>query len=324
MLNIAPKLSIVVVVYKMARQAMNTLLSLSPIYQRDVNANDYEVIVVENNSMELLAEREVTALGENFRYFLRQESRPTPVYAINFGVEKARAPHICLMIDGARLVTPRLIRYTLDLLKLSSSVIVATPGYHLGLQDQKFNVEANHNEAAEMALLKKIEWPLCGYRLFDIACFSTSNAHGYFHPMMESNCLTCSKDAFFAIGGANEGFQTPGGGSVNLDIYRQLVLLRDSRLFVLPGEGTFHQFHGGITTTQSKDLDAVLATHREELAKIRGRPYEAAKREPTLYGAVTSSALRFLQLSSQAAQRRFNRFAQAGQNPWPDDETQKS
>jgi glycosyltransferase involved in cell wall biosynthesis len=314
-----PKLSIVVVVYKMRRQAINTLFSLSAGYQRNVNANDYEVIVVENNSPDALGEDQVISLGPNFRYFLRQESRPTPVYALNFGVDEARAEHVCLVIDGARLATPRLVRYTLDLLKLSGTVIVATPGYHLGEQDQKFNLTADHNEDAEIALLKKIDWPHGGYRLFDIACFSASNTHGFLHPMMESNCITCSKDVFIGIGGAHEGFQTPGGGSVNLDIYRNLVLRRESKLFVLPGEGTFHQFHGGITTAQSDDLDAILAAHREEMAKIRGEFYSAAKREPSLYGAITGPAMRFLHLSAQAAQRRFNRFAQTAQNPWPDD-----
>jgi hypothetical protein len=313
------KLSVIVIVYKMSRQAMNTLFSLSTACQLEVEPADYEVIVIENSSSDTLIADRVLALGPNFRYFLRQESRPTPVYAINFGVEQAHAAHICLMIDGARLVTPRLIRYTLDLIRLCNTGVIATPGYHLGEQDHRFNISANHNEQAERALLEKIGWPQNGYKLFEIACFSASNVHGYLHPMMESNCLTFNKRAFIDIGGANEGFQTPGGGSVNLDIYRQLVLRQESWLFILPGEGSFHQFHGGITTSESAELDKVLATHRDELIKIRNKPYEAAKREPTLYGAISGPALRFLHLSSQAAQHRFTRFANSGQNPWPDD-----
>lgn len=314
-----PALTIVVIVYRMRRQALNTLYSLSAAYQREIDAGDYEVVVVENDSDETLPQEQVQRLGPNFRYFLRSETRPTPVYAVNFGVAQARAAHVCLMIDGARMVTPRLVRYTLDLLALTTDAVVAVPGYHLGEQDQKFNRTAQHDETSEAALLEKTGWTADGYRLFDIACLSGANTHGYLHPLMESNCITFSGAAFAAIGGAHEGFQTPGGGSVNLDLYRNLVLRPGSELFVLPGEGSFHQFHGGITTAESADLEAVLATHREEMKRIRGEYYSAAKREPTLYGTVAGPALRFLHFSSLAAQRRFARFRGSGQDPWPDD-----
>ena len=52
-----PRLTIVLVVYKMDKQAEKTLFSLSPAYQRDVEESDYEVIVVENNSDEMLGQK---------------------------------------------------------------------------------------------------------------------------------------------------------------------------------------------------------------------------------------------------------------------------
>ncbi|MEZ5436418.1 MAG: hypothetical protein R3E67_07915 [Pseudomonadales bacterium] len=45
-----PKLSFVVVVYNMPRQAMNTLYSLSARHQRNIVESDYEIIVIENSS----------------------------------------------------------------------------------------------------------------------------------------------------------------------------------------------------------------------------------------------------------------------------------
>ena len=45
-----PAVSVVVVVYNMAREAPRTLYSLSAAYQRDISAEDYEVIVVDNGS----------------------------------------------------------------------------------------------------------------------------------------------------------------------------------------------------------------------------------------------------------------------------------
>ena len=49
-----PKLSIIVVVYCMSRQAMNTLYSLSVRYQQNVSESDYEILVMENLSADNL------------------------------------------------------------------------------------------------------------------------------------------------------------------------------------------------------------------------------------------------------------------------------
>jgi hypothetical protein len=148
---------------------------------------------------------------------------------------------------------------------------------------------------------------------------------------MESNCLFCPAESYRRIGGADERFDLPGGGSVNLYLYRRLALLPESRLFVLPGEGSFHQFHGGVTTKPATDLDAVLAEHRAQLAALLGRPFEAPKREPILFGAVTSWALPELGRSVERGLKRFSRLrGQAGQTgqtgqaepspAWSDDE----
>ena len=51
---IRPVLSIVMVVYDMPTQAKNTLISLSTGYQQDVSIDDFEVIVVENESSNLI------------------------------------------------------------------------------------------------------------------------------------------------------------------------------------------------------------------------------------------------------------------------------
>ena len=104
-----PKVSVIVIAYRMATQLENTLLTLAPEYQRGVCAEDYEVIVLENSSSENLPQDKVAALPDNFRYVLREETAVTPVYAVNEGFDLARAPLICLMIDGARMVSPGII-----------------------------------------------------------------------------------------------------------------------------------------------------------------------------------------------------------------------
>ena len=62
-----PHLSVVVVVFNMAREAPRTLLSLSPAYQRDIAAGDYEIIVVDNGSEPPFDPAVLAPLGENFR-----------------------------------------------------------------------------------------------------------------------------------------------------------------------------------------------------------------------------------------------------------------
>jgi len=313
----APLVSVVIVVHRMARQAENTLRSFSVPYQRDVRPEDYELVVVENTSDDLLGEDRARAAAPGVRYFLRDETGTSPAPALNFGVAQARASMLGLVIDGARLVTPRVISYALLARRMSEDALVAVPGYHLGQSEQQNNV--GYGEAEERGLLEGADWQRNGYRLFDIACVSSANRHGVFHPLMESNCLFCSRKAFDGIGGADERFDLPGGGSVNLYLYRKLALLPESRLVVLPGEGSFHQFHGGVTTTPSEDLEAVLLSHRTQLAERLGAPFEAPRREPMLLGAVTSHAQRMLAFSAERATPRFERFRAQGKPAWSDD-----
>ena len=314
-----PKLSILVIVYRMRRQAMNTLYSLSTHYQHQVNADEFEVVVMENRSDQNLFPAEVKALGPNFHYKLRDEQKPTPVYAVNEGIDHCRGEYVCIMIDGARMVSPGLVHNTLALLSAVPDSLICAPGYHLGTNIQKFHLSSGHDEVVEQQLLDKIDWKSNGYRLFNISCFSEANMHGFFHPLMESNCMTCRKQAFLETGGAHEGFQTPGGGSVNLDMYRNLAMMDKNQLFILAGEGSFHQYHGGVTTSEAEDLEEVLASHREELKGIRGDYYHAALKEPVIYGQIPIEAHPFLQYSVERAIKRFRRFNRQRVNPWSHD-----
>ncbi|PIE37574.1 MAG: hypothetical protein CSA53_05660 [Gammaproteobacteria bacterium] len=314
-----PRLSIIVMVYRMARQAMNTLYSLTPAYQQGVDGSEYEVIVVENSSDQILLSSAVKQLGDNFHYTLRQETRPTPVYAVNEGLAQARGDHVCLMVDGARMLSPRVLSLALKALDGFGNALIAVPGYHIGETDQKYNISSQYDETVEKQLLEKIDWKHYGYRLFDISIFSGANPHGLLHPLLESNCLFVPRSRLLAFGGANEGFQSPGGGAFNLDIYRGMARQMDLPLIILHGEGSFHQYHGGVTTMQRDDLDDILATFREEYEKVRGESYQGVFRQPILFGPLSSHSLPFVDATIAGARRRFNRFRHEGRNPWYDD-----
>ncbi len=318
--NILPKISIIVVGYRMSRQLQNTLYSLSTAYQRNVSQEDYEVIVVENASDDNMGSEVVASLSGNFHYYLRNESAKTPVHAVNFALEKCRGQTVGLIVDGARMLTPHVLENVLLAQNFSLRSLVAIPGYHLGLDNQKENVSTGYDQQIEKQLLQDIQWQQNGYRLFDIACFSSGNQRGYFQPMMECSALFCNAELLRSIGGADSRFTQLGGGSINLHIYRSLGLMPDCRLFVLPGEGSFHQFHGGVTTSESViDREALLREFREFIDSVWGERFQALRREAIQLGAITSPAQKFLLASAEHAVTRFNRLTANGAEFWPDD-----
>ena len=296
-----PQISFVVCVYNMVDQAMNTLFSLSTDYQRGVDAGDYEVIVVENESANTLEPRDLATLKGNFRYFLRKETQPTPVFAMNEGASHAKSDNICVMIDGARMVTPGIVDNLLKAHRLSADTIVSVPGYHLGDKLQQEAVGSGYTSETEKALLEKIAWPGDGYALFDIACFSASCSAGFFLPHSESNCLSIPLHLWQRLQGFDTRFNSLGGGLANLDLYKRACELPEADLVSLPGEGTFHQFHSGVTTggieqeRRRKLLQEYFAQYRE----IRGKDFKPPNKQAALFGVIPPNCQRFIRYSSR-------------------------
>ena len=99
------------VVHDMAREAPRTLRSLSPSYQQGIDADDYEVIVVDNGSSPPFDAKVLDDLGGNFRLIRIDPAPPSPAHAINRGLVEARGQVIGVMIDGARMVTPGFVHF---------------------------------------------------------------------------------------------------------------------------------------------------------------------------------------------------------------------
>lgn len=293
-----PRLSIVLVIYKMADQAERTLLSLSPGYQQGADAGDYEVIVVENRSDQILGEDRAKKHDENVRYFLRDETQRTPVHAVNFGVDQARGDHVAVVIDGARMVTPGVVRQTLKAFAADPEAAVSAPGYHLGRELQQVAVNSGYDEQVEAELMASIAWPEDGYRLFDIAVFSGSSRRGFFGPSYESNFIATSVDKWRRIGGMDPRYDDFGGGMANLDLYKRLVEAPDTPLYLLFAEGCFHQFHGGVTTGTRKDeRDLVMDQIRKQDLAIRGDRAGEPQAQTILFGAPHGAVYRFIRQS---------------------------
>src|SRR5664279_1872079 len=159
-----PDLSVVVVVHNMAREAPRTLHSLSASYQRHIETEDYEVIVVDNGSAPPLNLAVLDGLAGNFRIIRMDPPHPSPVSAVNRGLAEARGNIIGVMIDGARMVTPGLLHFARNGSRLYDRAVVAALTWHLGFDIQGFAIEAGYDKDREDKLLAAIEWPANGYR----------------------------------------------------------------------------------------------------------------------------------------------------------------
>ena len=260
-----PKLSVVVVCYEMAAQIKNTLQSLLPPYQRKISIGEYEIILMDNGSARMLDEK-ARKLSPNLNYIYLSpgESSPSPAPAMNRGVTLARSPLLCLMIDGARLLTPGVLSWGMRLVELAPRAMVEVRGWHLGPKWQPESVMEGYDHEEERRLLQAIGWPENGYRLWEIAASTPQVSRGYADPAPESNCIFLSRDLFFETGGFDERSRTPGGGLVNLDFFYRAVAVADPVITLL-GEGTFHQMHGGAATGLAKpSLEEKFKQWRDE------------------------------------------------------------
>jgi glycosyltransferase involved in cell wall biosynthesis len=296
-----PLVSFVVVCYDMPAQAANTLYSLTTEYQAGVEEADYEVVVVENASSNNLSAEFIESLPSNFSYYLRQDPQPTPAHAINFGADQTSGKHICIMIDGARMLTPGVVRHLLLGHRLFDNAVVSVPGYHLGRELQQEAVSSGYGLREESELLRSIEWPREGYRLFDIACFSGSSAPGFFLPNSESNCISMPRALWAQLGGYDTRFDFRGGGLINLDFYKRACELDCVHHVILLGEGTFHQFHGGVTTGgQSAEMrNAYIEASKRQYELLRGVEYVRPDTRPTYLGELPPQVQRFIRYSSR-------------------------
>lgn len=283
--QLRPRLSIVVVVFNMRREAPRTLFTLSPAYQRNVDAADYEVIVVDNGSSEPLTAAEVAQFGPQFHSLRIDQAPPSPAAAINRGVALSKAPFVGIMIDGARMATPGVVAMALQCLQGFERAVVGTVGFHLGPDVQMQSIGNGYNTAVEDALLDGIDWRNNGYQLFEISALAGSSPTGWLGTINESNLIFLPRGLFDELGGFDERFSLPGGGIVNLDFYRRACELPNSTLLTLLGEATFHQVHGGAMANQpAAELPQRLRACGEEYRRIRGAYFEKSLRTPLLFG----------------------------------------
>ena len=189
-----PQLSVVVVAFNMRREIVRTLYTLGTSYQHGVKAADYEVILVDNGST---PELDCAELAQRFQGRLRTLRLPpgtvSPVEAVNAGVALARADRIAVMVDGARMLSPGMLRGMLQAFQVYPDAFVSTLGWHLGEQPQNLSMVSGYNQQVEDQLLASFDWEQDGYQLFNHACLALSCQEGWFSSIAESNCFALPK-----------------------------------------------------------------------------------------------------------------------------------
>ena len=89
--------------------------------------------------------------------------------------------------------------------------------------------------------------------------------------MFESNCLFLRRSLLCELGGADERFDFPGGGFVNLDLFKRAIESPGVTPVQLIGEGSFHQLHGGTTTNVTPEQrDLRVLEYKAQYRELRG------------------------------------------------------
>lgn len=300
----AISLSVILIVFDMQRAAPRSIQSLMPPYQQGISITEYEVLVVENGSTQRLDEQSIASLGTNIRYFYLEDAPGSPAYAINFAAGQAKAEILCVMVDGAHMLTPGVLSHAVALFQALPNPVVLTSRFFLGPGPQTETILDGYDEAEEDRLLEAISWPDDGYRMFEIGVPYRIEPHGkrpklfWFVRLFESNCLFTRKDAFLRVGGCNEKFDIAGGGFLVPDLCRELADLEDTEIVQFLGEASFHQLHGGTSTNTTKeDQSAKLQRYLRQYEEIRGKPYEVSQKSLKFYGHMPNRHARELMIS---------------------------
>lgn len=288
-----PLLSVVVVGFDMARELPRTVRSLLPPYQLGIPDDAIEIIVADNNSAEPVRRDQFPA-GADVTVIRVEDGGVSPCRAINRAAAMARGQLIAVVIDGARMASPGLLRAATDAIRIDPDAFVATLGFHLGPKVQQVSVTEGYAQAVEDELLAGIGWPSDGYRLFEICALGESYRDGVFTAPPETTFFVMAAERFRALGGFDEGFQALGGGFCNYDFFERATADPSKPFVMLVGEGTFHQLHYG-ATTQAGGVRRPVGAAAEPLSDIysreyqalRGRPYVRSFPVPVLHGGLT-------------------------------------
>lgn len=289
-------ISFIICAYNIEKQLIRTLKSLSPSYQ-NAPRTEIEVIIVDNGSRP-----KVSLEGLKKYPFVSQvihvEGKPSPVFAMNNGIEAAKFSNIALMIDGAHILSPGVFRNAKSIFQSMPNPVISVPPYHLGEISQNLFQPIDVFQKEEEKL-RELNWPVNGYSLFDYAVKQGEGITKNSLNDPESNCLITTRKNLDRLGAFEEHFDEPGAGLANLEIFTRLSMDTENDYVILFGEGSFHQNHGGVTTNISpEERDEKVKQYFDKFEKLLGHRVLTNYRSPFLYGTVRKSVREVTIISS--------------------------
>lgn len=271
-------LSVVVNFYNMQREAERTLTSLGRDYQQGADELDYEVLCIDNGSTTPLDAGWIASFGPQFRLIRPSRQLSSPCAALNEAALQARGDYLAVMIDGAHLLTPGVLREASLVWREDAAAVVAVRHWFIG-GDQRWLAISGYQREQEDRLFERIRWPSNGYDLFRIGAPIGENPEPWFDGLSESNCLILPTALFDQIGGFDERFSEPGGGFANLDFWRRASDAASGPLVSLIGEASFHQFHDGTTTNvDDAEKDVRVRAYANAYRQLRGADFTGVHR----------------------------------------------
>lgn len=293
----APELSVIICVYEMAREAPRTIFSAATPYQKNVDPDDYEIIVVDNGSTSPLDLTHLQHIRPTPRVVRYENSSQSPVFALNWAAKNvARGKNLLFAIDGARIFSDHLIANAKRGLALSKSAFVYSLSCHIGPKVQMLSVKEGYDRHEEDRLIGLSRWPQEPTGLYDISVLAGSSSPGTFGCISESNAFAMSREKLEEVGAYDERFVTPGGGLANLELFGRYVSHGDILNVCLLSDFTFHQVHGGAATSGKVDF----AVFHDEFVAITGHSFFQPVYEALYLGPLRREAVKLLRSSLDA------------------------
>jgi len=270
------KLSIVVIAYQMRREVPRTVQSLCAPYQRGVSGHDYEIIVVDNGSADPIRLTDLPTSDGRVRLIQHETSSPSPVDAVNLGVQEARGRFVAVIVDGARMASPGVVARSLEQLEQDPCAVAIVPAWHLGPDVQHRSIRSGYDQSVEDELLDASEWTSDGYRLFGVSTLAPSSKPCVDGELpTEFSWFAIDRDRFVKLGGFDVRFQSSGGGLCNQEFRNRIVTQTSTTSVLIRSEGVFHQVHGGVTTNAPPE-DRPIARFHAEFEALTGRRFTPA------------------------------------------------
>lgn len=276
-----PDISIAIACWQMARELPRTLWSLSDRFQQGAEGLRWEIIVVDNGSDQVPRAPDMAPAPRILR---AEHPAPSPVGAMNLALGLARGRIIGAWIDGARLASPGLLATVARAAAAHPRPVIAVPNRQFGTGRQATAARHGYDQTAEDALLARAGWPDPSADLFAISWPEEASPDG---AMLETNALFLHRDTWAALGGYDPAFDEPGGGMCNPDMLDRAIHHPGTQLIRLSGVATFHQIHGGVSTSDEDRSIRMVKEATRRYAALRGHPPRKQRARGWLFDATT-------------------------------------